>query len=89
MMLIVRTSRPRIPLPRSCTLAARAVVLAAISGAAGCATAPSSATLIQLRSPEAARWISSETVGDYGCDAGALVCSADGGRLTERKCRCQ
>jgi hypothetical protein len=72
-----------------CLVAApRAVVVAAITLASGCALAPSASTLIPIQPGEGARWVTAETVVNYGCGAGALVCSADGGRLSERRCRC-
>lgn len=63
-----------------------AIAVAAV--AAGCASAPSTAALIPIRSSEGARWVPAERVEDYGCARAALVCSADGGRLTKRRCRC-
>jgi hypothetical protein len=68
--------------------AAQVITLGMIAGASGCASAPTSGTFGEIRSSEGARWLSAETVPEYGCGAGALVCGADGGRLSERRCRC-
>ena len=74
---------------RSCfTAATRAVAVAAIAVASGCASAPSDGTFIPIRSSEGARWVSAKTMESYGCETSALVCSADAGRLSERRCRC-
>ena len=74
---------------RSCFAAAtRALAVAAVGAAAGCTSAPSYGTFIPIRSSEGARWVSAETMESYGCETSALVCSADGGRLSERRCRC-
>jgi hypothetical protein len=75
-------------LRRSVAAATRAIAVAALVVASGCASAPPSDTFIPIRSSEGARWVSARTMPSYGCEAGALACSADGGRLTERRCRC-
>jgi hypothetical protein len=89
MTLLAQNSRSLVWL-HECLAAAtpRAVAVAAIAIAGGCASAPSSGTLIPVQPSEGARWISAEAIENYGCAAGALACSADGGRLTERQCRC-
>ena len=88
MTLRVRNSQLLLVL-RSCFAAAtRALAVAAIAAAAGCTSAPSYGTFIPIRSSEGARWVSAETMESYGCETSALVCSADGGRLSERRCRC-
>jgi len=66
----------------------RAIVVAIVAVAGGCASAPPSSTLIPIRAAEGARWVSAESVETYGCNKGALVCSAESGRLSERRCRC-
>ena len=66
----------------------RAIVVAILGVASGCASTPPSSTLIPVRSTEGARWVSAETVEVYGCGRTALVCSAESGRLSERRCRC-
>jgi hypothetical protein len=85
-----RRSRQSLALLRSCLASAapRAIVVAALAVASGCASAPPSSTLIPIRPTEGARWVSAETVEVYGCGRVALVCSAETGRLTERRCRC-
>ena len=85
MTLLVRNCRL---LRRSLAAATRAIAVAAIVVASGCASAPPSDTFIPIRSAEGARWVTAETMQSYGCEAGALACSADGGRLSERRCRC-
>jgi hypothetical protein len=65
-----------------------AATVAAIALASGCALAPSAGTFIPIRSSEGARWITVDRAADFGCEGGALACSADGGRLSERRCRC-
>jgi len=69
-------------------LVRKALAVAAIAAASGCASAPPTDTFIPIRSSEGARWVSAEATENYGCEAGALACSADGGRLSERRCRC-
>ena len=66
----------------------RAIVVAVLAVASGCASAPPSSTLIPIRPMEGARWVSAEKVEIYGCARAALVCSADTGRLSDRQCRC-
>jgi hypothetical protein len=66
----------------------RVIPVAAIAITSGCAIAPTTGTFIPMRPSEGARWIAAEAMDSYGCDASALVCSADGGRLSERRCRC-
>jgi hypothetical protein len=88
MTLLGRKSQSLVLL-RSCFAAAtRSVAVAALAVASGCSSASSYGTFIPIRAAEGARWVSAETVESYGCDAAALVCSADGGRLSERLCRC-
>jgi hypothetical protein len=84
MTLLVRKRR----LFRPCLAATRAVAVATIAFASGCASVPTSGTFIRIQPAEGARWISAETMHGYSCEVGALVCSADGGRLSERQCRC-
>lgn len=67
-------------------LSLAAIAVAAL--AAGCASARATAALIPIRTSEGARWVPAERVENYGCERAALACSADGGRLTERRCRC-
>ena len=66
----------------------RAIAVAIVAVASGCASVPSSSTLIPIRSTEGARWVAADTVEAYRCEKGALVCSAESGRLSERRCRC-
>ena len=70
------------------TLFVRAAAVAALVIASGCTNAPSYDTFIPIRSSEGARWISAETTESYGCETGVLACTGDGGRLSERQCRC-
>ena len=68
----------------------RTVAVAAIAAAiaSGCTSAPSHDAFIPIGSSEGARWITAETTDRYGCEAGVLACTGDGGRLSERQCRC-
>jgi hypothetical protein len=66
----------------------KAFAIVLIAGAGGCASSPSHSNLIEVRSSEGIRWIVAEDVQRYACDGAALVCSADGGRLSERRCQC-
>jgi hypothetical protein len=68
------------------SLAAATMVAIIVTG--GCTTAASRSTLVEIRSSEGVRWVSAEAVDTYGCQSSALVCSADGGRLTPRRCAC-
>lgn len=82
--------RQSLVLLRSCfaSVVPRAIVLVALALANGCASAPPSSTLIPIPSTEGARWVSAEKVEVYGCGRAALVCTAETGRLSERRCRC-
>ena len=66
-----------------CWIAATAIGLTS-----GCAITPTAGRFIPIHPSEGARWISAETMDSYGCDALALVCNTDGGRLSARRCRC-
>ena len=88
MTLLVRNPQPLVLLRWCFAAATRALAVAGIAAVAGCASAPPSDTFIPIRSSEGARWVSAETLENYGCETSALVCSADGGRLSERRCRC-
>jgi hypothetical protein len=68
----------------------RAAAVAAVAAAiaSGCTSAPSHDTFIAVSPSEGARWFAAETTDRYGCDEGVLACSADGGRLSQRQCRC-
>jgi hypothetical protein len=68
--------------------AAALALVAVVAVSSGCASGPSSDTLIQIPSTEGGRWISGETADRYTCEIGVLVCSATVGRLGTRRCQC-
>ena len=84
MPVLTRTRQPS----RSRLASPRVIVVAIMGAVSGCASAPPSSTLIPILPTEGARWVSAETVETYRCGRGALVCSGDSGRLSERRCRC-
>lgn len=88
MTLLVTKRRSLASLGLCLTPARRAVAVASILVASGCATVPASETFIEIRPSEGSRWITSETVDRYGCASGALACETNGGRLAVRRCRC-
>ena len=87
MLVLSRTRQSLVPW-RSRLALPRAFVVVVMGIVSGCASAPPSSTLIPILPTEGARWVSAETVEAYRCRKGALVCSGDSGRLSERRCRC-
>ena len=56
----------------------------------GCATtSPATPPMIRLTLDDGARWIDPDDAGRYVCDEGVLFCTAEAGRLTTRRCRCE
>lgn len=74
-------------LPARCRLL-HLIALATAVAAGGCASAPTPGRLTQLHLSEAPRWISATDVTRFGCPRGVMDCLSDGGRLSERRCRC-
>ena len=66
----------------------RISMLAAALVAGGCASVPLSTGSTAIQLSEAPRWISAVELTRYGCAGGVMGCTSDGGRLSERRCRC-